>query len=288
MVEQTRLSQIICSYLLKVSELSDRTLVEFVASQRAAGIKGSSIRRRLAAIRSFSNWLLANDLLEVDPWLQASITIKKARRLPRPVPTSDLTMLLEYLCSVAAIPRRNFTQKRLKRPHDATTLLAVVIMFTTGLRVSEAMSIRCTDVSLEDRSIRVMGKGSRERTVFVPDRWMTQLLNSYLSTRQHLKIEHPYLLFNRKGAPMTTAAMRARLATATKDAGIITSITPHMLRHSAATQLLESGVDIRYVQRLLGHASLSTTEIYTHVSDFALRRMITQANVLGRTPIRDN
>jgi site-specific recombinase XerD len=274
--------------LVEVRDISPTLLMDFVAAQRAAGIKGASIRRRLAALRSFSNWLLANNLLDVDPWPRSSIVVKKTRRLPRPVPRSDLTTLLEHLCSAAGIPRKHLGQHRLQRPHEATTLLGVVIMFTTGLRVSETMGIRCADLNLEDRSIRVIGKGSRERTVFIPDRWMTQLLSSYLSTRKLLKVTHPLLLFNRLGAPMTSAAMRARLATASREAGITSSVTPHMLRHSAATQLIESGVDIRYVQRLLGHASLSTTEIYTHVSDLALRRMITRANVLGGTSTRDN
>lgn len=265
----------------EVRDVSGDLLVKFVASQRAAGISGSSIRRRIAALRSFSKWLIANNHLEYDPWLHVSIELHKPHRLPRQVPESDLTTLIDFLCRSAHLSRATSPKPPLKQPNEATTLLAVVIMFTTGLRVSEAVGINCVDLNLDDRSIRVNGKGSRERAVFVPDRWMTQLLGAYLATREALDITHSQLLFNRIGLPVTPAAMRARITTAAHGAGIRKRVTPHMLRHSAATQLIESGVDIRYVQRLLGHASLSTTEIYTHVSDFALRRMITQANVLG-------
>jgi integrase/recombinase XerD len=176
----------------------------------------------------------------------------------------------------------------LEKPHEGTTLLAVAVMFSTGLRVSEAVGIRCSDLDIPERSVRVTGKGSRERTVFFPGEWMSHLLNSYLATRSVLGIEHPLLFFNRLGAPLSSAAMRTRLDKAANRAGIVRRITPHMLRHSAATQLIESGVDIRYVQRLLGHSSLSTTEIYTHVSDSALRGMVATANVLERTFTHDN
>jgi site-specific recombinase XerD len=266
---------------LEIDGISEDLMVKFVASQRAAGISGSSIRRRLAALRSFSKWLTSNNQLEQDPWLHVSIRIQKPHRLPRQVPKLELTQLIDFLCQSARLSRTTPPKAPLKRPNDATTLVAVVVMFTTGLRVGETVGIRCADLNLEEGSIRVNGKGSRERAVYVPDRWMTELLSVYLATREALGVTHPKLLFNRVGRPMTPAAMRARIATAAQGAGIGRRVTPHMLRHSAATQLIESGVDIRYVQRLLGHASLSTTEIYTHVSDFALRRVIAQANVLG-------
>jgi integrase/recombinase XerD len=164
---------------------------------------------------------------------------------------------------------------------EATTLLAVSIMIATGVRVSELVSIRSSDIDIQGASVRVMGKGQRERSVYLPGEWLMELCAAYVSTRDQLGIEHGRLLSNRAGAPLTPATMRSRLAKAGRHAGLAHHITPHMLRHSAATQLLEAGVDIRYVQRLLGHASITTTEIYTHVTDHALRTVITNANVLG-------
>jgi integrase/recombinase XerD len=134
----------------------------------------------------------------------------------------------------------------------------------------------------------VQGKGSRERTVYFPDRWLRSLAAAYVGARAALLVEHRFLLFKRDLSPMTSAAMRDRLAIASRSTGLRRTVTPHMLRHSAATELLESGVDIRYVQRLLGHASISTTEIYTHVSDASLRRVIASANVLDRCLVGDN
>jgi integrase/recombinase XerD len=170
----------------------------------------------------------------------------------------------------------------LERPHEATTLLAVALMVATGVRVNEVVGIKCHDIDLPGRSMRIVGKGRRERQVFLPNGWMKRLTRAYLNTRAALGVEHTHLLFNRRRDPLTSAAMRSRLGKAAREAGVGAKVTPHMLRHTAATQLIEAGVDIRYIQRLLGHASLSTTEIYTHVSDRALRRVVSDADVVGR------
>ncbi len=161
-------------------------------------------------------------------------------------------------------------------------------MVATGLRVSEVVGARHRDLDLPGRSLRVVGNGSRERQVFLTNEWITELAAAYLTTRSVLKVDHDRLLFNRNGAPLSAAAMRSRLSAAGTSAGTRHRVTPHMLRHTAATQLIEAGVDIRYVQRLLGHASLTTTELYTHVSDHALKRTISGADVLGRSFARDN
>jgi site-specific recombinase XerD len=265
-----------------VRDISSDAILAFVEAQRSAGLSGASIRRRMSTLRAFSRWLISVDQLDIDPWTHIAVRIRKSRTLPRPVPPAELQRLLSFLSHAAGLPSSNANRKVFARPNDVTTLLAVALMFATGLRVGEVVGIRWLEVDTSDHSIRVMGKGSRERTVFLPDHWMMRLVDKYLDTRLHLGVVHEYLLFNKAGQPLTTSAVRARLARVAQEAGVERRITPHMLRHSAATQLIESGVDIRYVQRLLGHASLSTTEIYTHVSDLALRKMVTQADVLGK------
>ncbi len=166
------------------------------------------------------------------------------------------------------------------RPSELTTLLSTSLMVATGVRVSELTSIRLTDIDVPAGQIRILGKGRRERTVYLPGVWLAALCGLYLQTREQIGVDHDRLLFNHVKDPLTPSAVRLRLAKACECAKLSRKVTPHMLRHSAATQLLESGLDIRYVQRLLGHASITTTEIYTHVTDRALRQMIADANVL--------
>ena len=155
-------------------------------------------------------------------------------------------------------------------------------MLATGLRVGEVVTLRCDDLDPDSRSVRVFGKGSRERQVYLSSDWIAGLIRAQLMTRHRLGVRHLCLLFNRSGSTMTTASLRTRVHKELKLARIDEHITPHVLRHTAATQLIDAGVDIRFVQRLLGHASLTTTEQYTRVSDNSLRRVVTQADTLGQ------
>jgi site-specific recombinase XerD len=265
-----------------VRQIDRDRLVAFMEHQRAAGLSPSSIRRRASGVRGFCRWLLSRRLLKADPWVGTTIALGRSRKLPRFVPAHELDRLLLWLRRTAAVEGADRRNEVLERPHDATTLLAVALMVATGARVTEVVSIRCQDIDLPSRGMRILGKGRRERQVFLTNDWIKDLTCTYLTTRASLGVEHPELLFNWRYEPLTAAAMRSRLVKAASDAGLGARVTPHMLRHTAATQLIEAGVDIRYIQRLLGHASLTTTEIYTHVSDRALRRVVSDADVLGR------
>jgi site-specific recombinase XerD len=265
-----------------VSHIHADRLVTFMEDQQAVGLSARSIRRRASGLRGFCKWLLSRDLLDADPWTGTTVAAGRSRTLPRLVPTHDLDRLFASLRSTAGVELASDRDDVLRRPHESTTLLAVALMVATGVRVAEAVSIKCRDIDLPGRNLRIVGKGRRERQVFLTNDWIKGLTRAYLKTRGVLGIEHPYLFFNQRRDPLTAPAMRSRLVKAAQDAGLAVRVTPHMLRHTAATQLIESGVDIRYIQRLLGHASLSTTEIYTHVSDGALRRVVSKADVLGR------
>jgi integrase/recombinase XerD len=259
-------------------------LVAFMEDQRAAGLSSMSIKRRASGLRGFCKWLLSRHLLDADPWIGATVALGRSRKLPRVLPGHELNRLFLYLQKAAEVDGAGNFGDPLPRPHESTTLLAVALMVATGVRVSELVGIKCHDIDLPSRSLKLTGKGRRERHVFLPNEWITSLTQTYINTRGALGVTHPHLLFNLHHAPLSPPAMRSRLAKAAQQAGLNARLTPHMLRHTAATQLIEAGVDIRYIQRLLGHASLTTTEIYTHVSDRALRQVVSDADVLGRLP----
>ncbi len=264
-----------------VTQIDDKCLIAFMEEQRETGLSSLSIRRRASGLRGFCRWLRSSSLLESDPWAGTSIAVGRSRRLPRIVSAQELDRLFLFLRRTAGLGESD-PETPLKRPHESTTLLAVALMVATGVRVNEVVGIKCGDIDLPNASLRLLGKGRRERHVFLTNDWITGFTAAYLETRATLGLEHPHLLFNLHYDPLTPPAMRSRLAKAARAAGLSAHVTPHMLRHTAATQLIEAGVDIRYIQRLLGHASLSTTEIYTHVSDQALRQVVSDADVLGR------
>jgi site-specific recombinase XerD len=265
-----------------VARIDQPRFVAFVEEMRAEGLAATSIRRRVSSVRGFCNWLIACRLLEENPSLGIVFSMGQRRTLPRVVSAHDLDQLFAYLRISASVDETLSLYKVLDRPHDCTTLLAVAIMVTTGVRVNEMVNIDCSDIDLYGGGVRIVGKGRRERQVFLANDWIADFTATYVRARCELGLTHTKLLFSLSGNPLTTQAMRARLAKAAVAAGLKIRVTPHMLRHTAATQLIEAGVDIRYIQRLLGHASLSTTEIYTHVSDSALRKVVTEADVVGR------
>jgi site-specific recombinase XerD len=267
-----------------VGHIDQVRIIDFMEAQRSAGLSSTSLRRRASGLRSFCRWLSSSKLLDSDPWAGTTIAAGRARKLPRVLATHELDCLLLSLRAKAGMREEGSADAVLRHPDEFTTLLAVALMVATGVRVHEVVGIQCRDIDIPARTLRLVGKGRRERQVFLTNDWITGLTEGYLEARCALDVQHTQLLFNARQDPLTPAAMRSRLRKAAQAAGISTRVTPHMLRHTAATQLIEAGVDIRYIQRLLGHASLSTTEIYTHVSDVALSRVVTDADVLGRLP----
>lgn len=266
-----------------VADIRTESILSFLEWLRERPLCATSVRRRAAGVRGFCTWLRSEGTLESDPWVGLTVTAGRRRTLPRLVPASELARLLMALRAEGRFSARPKTSDVVSRPHAATTLLGAALMIATGVRVGELVTIRCIDIDLAGRSILIMGKGRRERLVYLTNDWIVELTRAYLDARQQLGVGHSRLLFSRTLEPLSAAAMRSRLTKVGRDAKLSTHVTPHMLRHTAATELLEAGVDIRLIQRLLGHANLSTTEIYTYVSDPALRRVVIDADVLGRS-----
>jgi site-specific recombinase XerD len=264
----------------ELEHITRESVLGFVSQQRLAGLTTSSIRRRASSIRGFCLWLFEGSRIETNPCDRIAIDLPARRSLPKALPENDLARLLRYLQAEAEGASKSAGPDGCRR--ELVTLLAVALMVVTGLRVGELVSVELNDIDLDSGTIRVLGKGRRERVVYVSNGWVVDILTRYLKSRRCLDIAHANVFIRSTGKPLSTATLRTRLATASRSAGVDRRVTPHMLRHTAATQLVESGVDIRFVQRLLGHASLSTTEIYTHVSDQSLRRVIAAADVIGR------
>jgi site-specific recombinase XerD len=230
----------------------------------------STVRRRLACLRSFFKFLA--DLEQIpSPFEGWNLKLPRRKRLPRSLSHVEATRLLHSSCSASARARRNNS--------DLTFAVIVRLMISTGLRVSEVCKLHTEDISSNGSVIRIRGKGSKERIVYVTNADLARELEELKDAR---RVRGPAPLFiNRYGSIMRPQSVRLRLRRLAQDEGLARRITPHMLRHTAATLLIETGVDIRFVQRLLGHSSIATTEIYTHVSDEALRATLARANILG-------
>lgn len=238
----------------------------------AFGFSAATIKRRLAALRAMAKWLERDGHLAEDPFRRIDLGIKLPRRLPRNLGERDLRLLLNGVRTKSAADP--FVHWLLR--------FTVELLLTTGIRIGEACAIRLADLDAEGRTIRILGKGSRERQVFLIDDQLMRLTGRYLKARSATNASTDCLLVTSRGTAASPDYIRRRLHAAARSAGIAGRVTPHMLRHTAATQLLECGVDMRFVQRLLGHSSIATTEIYTHVSDVALRDAVLGAGVRRR------
>jgi integrase/recombinase XerC len=236
----------------------------------------ATIRRHVATIRALCGWLEYEGYVPITPFHRLRLNLKLPRVLPRALGASEMRRLLD------TARRAMWMEVRTRRYDSALTHFAIVAMFTTGMRVNELLGIRLDDVDPRTGVLQVHGKGSRERRVYMAGPEALLVLQSFIARRRTLRTRCDHLVVNGRGNPVTASALRLRLRVLAKRAKITRRLTPHMLRHTAATQLVEAGVDIRFVQRLLGHSSISITEIYTHVSDRSLRDVLARANTLRR------
>jgi len=239
-----------------------------IAIAQDARLAPPSIRRKIASIRAFLR--ATNEELALETFGNWRLKLKSPKRLPKAIARQELATLLEN--SRPDIDGGN----DLENP----THLCLALMASTGLRVSELCAVRICDVRTATGEIKVNGKGARERIVMIANSRVRQNVAVHVANLE--KADHgpsAALFYNRRGRPMTPQCLRLRLHSLARKSRL-NRITPHMLRHTAATLLLEGGVDIRFVQRLLGHASIATTQIYTHVSDAALRNALERADVM--------
>jgi site-specific recombinase XerD len=229
---------------------------------RERSLAPSTVKRRFAPVRVMFARLLRRGSVRATPFASVDLRIRIPARLPRCIPIAEMRCLL-HQASLATTAAH----------------IVVPLLFATGMRVGELVRIQTSDIDLEQRSIRIVGKGNRERRVFLPDTALAIELGECVArVRSATGLEQP-LFPNSRGLPASTSSVRAWIRRLAADGRIPRRVTPHMLRHTAATALLEAGVDTRFVQKLLGHQSIQTTQLYTHVSDSALRAVLTAANV---------
>ena len=249
-----------------VTEKDLKRYLENMVSER--GLSPATIRRRFACLRSFFRRLSELDQTK-DPFASWHPKLPRRRRLPRALARSESVVFMNFLNEPADGPERD---------RHMTTVFRLLV--ATGLRVGELCALTLSDVSPDCSVVGVHGKGSRDRIAYVADPSLRESLKRLVSLRRSRGHPNEPLLVNRFGAPMKPQSVRSKLRRFAAEAGLERRVTPHMLRHTAATLLIETGVDIRFVQRLLGHSSIATTEIYTHITDEALRTTLERANVL--------
>lgn len=221
--------------------------------------KNKTIARHISALRSFFKYLLKENIIDENPMILIS-NPKQEQKLPHFLYYNELEIIL------------NLPDK--ETPIGIRDRLLMEILYSTGIRVGELVKIKITDINIENNTIKVLGKGNKERIVYFGKK-CRDLIIDYLNYRNEIceNIKTDILLINQRGGSLTARGIRNILNNIAKLSGLNITLTPHVFRHTYATHMLNEGADLKAVKDLLGHENISTTGIYTHVSNEQLRNV---------------
>lgn len=227
-------------------------------------INKNSISRKLSSIRGFYNYLVKEDIVDTNYFKEIS-NPKKELYLPKFLKNEEIDKIFSICSQNNKIDQRD--------------TLIIELLYATGLRVSELVNIKISDIDFNDRTIKVLGKGSKERMVIFNNHTKSAM-DIYLNDGYHEfnKINSGYLILNKDGNSLSERYVRNIVNKLVKKAGLDIKISPHTIRHTFATDMLENGSDLMTVKELLGHESLNTTSIYTHVTNEQIKKVYENAH----------
>lgn len=242
------------------NELSKQALWDYIEYLNKK-YKPKTAKRKLATLKAFIHFLLLQDLIDFNPFDKLKTTIKEPLLLPKTIPLGVIAKLISFSYQQIVFAKSDYQIRSAVRN---TAILE--LLFATGARVAEICTLRSDNVDLLGNSVKFYGKGSKERIIPIENFAVLSILRKYHSLFEKEIPDSGYFFVNKLGRRMTEQSVRNMINFYCKQCGVDMHITPHMFRHSFATLLLEEDVDIRYIQRMLGHSSITTTQIYTHVT----------------------
>lgn len=265
--------------LTQMAEVLGSLDVMDVTSEQLEGVFASwhnkyapkTVKRKIAAIKAFFHWLELRGHQPENPFQKIHTKFREPKVLPKTIPIHVLEQLLEVVYGAYHAADTNQKQQILR------DIAVLELLFCTGMRISELCSLRLSDINLVEGEVRIYGKGRKERIIPITDGQILELLYKYAETyRDAIARQEGRFFINQCGRPLQDQSVRQMIEKYKEQAGIHQHITPHMFRHTFATTLLESDVNLRFIQELLGHSSIQTTEIYTHVSAAKQRTILSE------------
>ena len=246
-------------YQLKELEWVEKSSIEQYIDHMHNKYKPKSVKRKIASLKAFFHYLEIEDIIGLNPFHKIQIKYKEPFILPKTIPINSIESIINYAYSQYKKATTAYSRMVALR-----NILILELLFATGMRISELCSLKSDQIDLNDYVIRIYGKGNKERLIQICNENVRSLIDKYITVMCNNNI--PYFFVNRLHNRLSEQSVRYMIDDYAKNAGIKQHITPHMFRHSFATLLLEEDVDIRYIQQMLGHSSITTTQIYTHTS----------------------
>ena len=220
--------------------------------------KPKSAKRKTACIKTFYKYMETEEIIVNNPFHKITIKHKEPLMLPRTIPLSCIHNILRY-----AYEKYQTAQTMYQKEAALRNIITIELLFSTGMRVSEVTQLNIQNIDLDEGTIHIMGKGNKERIMCISDKKICDMIHLYLVMRIKTR---PYLLVNKLGNRLSQQSIRNMLNEYAEATRAPMHITPHMFRHTFATELHNEDIDIRYIQQFLGHSSITTTQIYTHIS----------------------
>lgn len=246
-------------YQLNELEWVEKSSIEQYIDHMHNKYKPKSVKRKIASLKAFFHYLEIEDIIGLNPFHKIQIKYKEPFILPKTIPINSIESIINYAYSQYKKATTAYSRMVALR-----NILILELLFATGMRISELCSLKSDQIDLNDYVIRIYGKGNKERLIQICNENVRSLIDKYITVMCNNNI--PYFFVNRLHNRLSEQSVRYMIDDYAKNAGIKQHITPHMFRHSFATLLLEEDVDIRYIQQMLGHSSITTTQIYTHTS----------------------
>lgn len=243
-----------------ISQITIETLESFIATIHQ-NFKPKTAKRKIASVKTFFHYLEYKDILLTNPFNKMQIRFREPITLPKTIPLHTIELILKTIYAKHANANSPYQQRK-----TLQDIAIIELLFSTGIRISELCSLKATDVNLIDNSILIFGKGSKERRIQIGNEDVLNILIKYQDMFQSGIRKNNFFFAKQSGEPISDQSVRRMIKKYASLSGIDLHITPHMFRHTFATSLLESDVDIRYIQEMLGHSSINITEIYTHVT----------------------
>jgi site-specific recombinase XerD len=256
-----------------LASLTPSFIESWASDLRLKKYSPASMRRKMVVLRVFCAYWVRKGVMAESPFWRVKLSFGRITQLPRALSEAEVTGLLAQAKqnqSAAKVVRKGSVLAKgkdtLKGYRAIRNLALVDLLFATGMRVGEVSALNLSDFVMAESFFRVKGKGGRDRLAFVVDEQTVRIQRDHLNARSRVHSASMALFLNASGERLSTQGIANIIAQFRKDAGIQRHVTPHMLRHTVATLLLRNGVDIRVVQEFLGHASIATTQRYTHVA----------------------
>ncbi len=254
-----------CSYMQGKDCFSKNELNKYINSLHQS-YKPKTAKRKIACVKAFYRYMEIEDIIETNPFHKITLKYKEPITLPKTISIENIKSILRFAYRQIDDSKSSYQYKSALR-----NVIIIELLFSTGMRVSEISNLKRKSLDLNSNTIYIYGKGSKERIMCIANVKVSRLLNEYIIICGG---KNEYVFINKLGNKYSEQSIRNMISDYAKRSDVDLHITPHMFRHTFATALMDENVNIRYIQQLLGHSSITTTQIYTHISTNKIRHIL--------------